>query len=64
MNDKALEDIKNALEFVKKALIIDLVSRGFSQEDVGNLLGVSQKTVSIMFPKGILSKAKTLHRDD
>ena len=57
-NDQVASDI----DFMKKAMIIDLVSRGFSQEDVGSLLGVSQKTVSVMFPKGILNKAKSLSR--
>ncbi|WFL76828.1 hypothetical protein P7228_12595 [Altererythrobacter arenosus] len=64
MADKVLETIAADVDFIKKAMIIDLVSRGFSQEDVGSLLGVSQKTVSVMFPKGILNKAKNLDKAD
>lgn len=64
MTDKTLETVADDVEFIKKALIIDLVSRGFSQEDVGNLLGTSQKTVSVMFPRGILNKAKSLKAVD
>lgn len=60
MDDKKLQAAVGDLEFVKKALIIDLVSRGFSQDDVASLLGVDQSTVSTMFPKGLLKKAKQL----
>jgi DNA-binding NarL/FixJ family response regulator len=62
MDSKKIEAIATDIDFVKKALIIDLVARGFSQEDIGDLLGVSQKTVSVMFPKGILNKAKSLSK--
>lgn len=62
MDDKLLQSIANNLEFIKKALIIDLVSRGLTQEDVASLLGLKQNTVSIMFPQGILKKAKNLHK--
>lgn len=62
MENKKIDQIVDDVEFIKKAMIIDLVSRGFSQEDVGSLLGVSQKTVSVMFPKGILTKAKALKK--
>ncbi|KEO87399.1 hypothetical protein EH30_07135 [Erythrobacter sp. JL475] len=64
MADKTVDTIATDVDFIKKAMIIDLVSRGFSQEEVGSLLGVSQKTVSVMFPKGILNKAKNLYKDD
>ena len=64
MNEEMIQGAAKDLDFIKKALTIDLVSRGFSQDDVGNLLGVSQKTVSVMFPKGILAKAKSLKKTD
>ncbi len=64
MDSKKIDQIAADLDFIKKALIVDLVSRGFSQEDVGNLLGTSQKTVSVMFPRGILNKAKSLKAVD
>lgn len=63
MDNKTLDQVISDLDFIKKAMVIDLVSRGFSQDEVGSLLGVSQKTVSVMFPAGILSKAKSLKRD-
>ena len=62
MDSKKIEELATDVEFVKKAMIIDLVSRGFSQDDVASLLGISQATVSVMFPKGILNKAKSLKR--
>ena len=64
MESKKVDQIAADLDFIKKALIVDLVSRGFSQEEVGSLLGVSQKTISVMFPKGILTKAKNLNKAD
>ena len=60
MDDKKLQKVVDDLEFIKKALIIDLVSRGLTQEDVANLLNVNQTTVSTMFPSGILKKVKKL----
>lgn len=60
MDDKKLQQVVNDLEFIKKALIIDLVSRGLTQEDVASLLDVNQATVSTMFPSGILKKVKKL----
>lgn len=60
MDDKKLQQVADDLEFIKKALIIDLVSRGLTQDDVARLLNVNQATVSTMFPSGILKKMKAL----
>jgi predicted XRE-type DNA-binding protein len=60
MDDPALSRIANDVEFLKKVMILDLAARGFSQDDIASLLGVGQSTVSSMFPKDILKKAKRL----
>lgn len=60
MDDPALIKIAKDVEFLKKVMILDLASRGFSQDDIASLLGVGQSTVSTMFPKDILKKAKKL----
>lgn len=60
MDDPTSIKIAKDVEFLKKVAILDLVSRGFSQDDIASLLGVGQSTVSTMFPKDILKKAKKL----
>ena len=60
MDEPALQKIAKDVEFLKKVMILDLASRGFSQEDIASLLGMGQSTVSTMFPKDILKKAKRL----
>lgn len=60
MDSKKLDQIARDLEAIKKFMVIDLISRGFSQEEVGKLMGISQATVSELFPGGILKKAKSL----
>jgi predicted XRE-type DNA-binding protein len=60
MQNQTLDPIGKDVAFLRKAMIIDLISRGLSQEDVASLLGVNQSSVSEMFPKGILKKAKSL----
>lgn len=62
MDNKRLEQIASDLEAVKKFMVIDLISRGFSQDEVGKLIGAGQSTVSSMFPEGILKKAKALKK--
>ncbi|HEX7711518.1 MAG TPA: hypothetical protein VF418_11355 [Sphingomonadaceae bacterium] len=62
MDDQALDRISKDVEFLKKVMVIDLVSRGLSQDEVGSLMGVKQSTISEMFPKGILKKAKQLNK--
>ena len=62
MDDQALDRISKDVEFLKKVMVIDLVSRGLSQDEVGSLMGVKQSTISEMFPKSILKKAKQLNK--
>lgn len=62
MDPKTLEQIASDVAAIKKFMVIDLISRGFSQEDVGKLMDVEQSAVSKMFPDGILKKAKTLKK--
>lgn len=41
------------LEMLRKLSILDLADRGYSQAQIADALGVSQPTISRMFPKGI-----------
>lgn len=60
MDSKKLDQVAGDVEAIKKFMVIDLISRGFSQEEVGKLMGIAQSAVSEMFPGGILKKAKGL----
>ena len=62
MDSKKIDQIAADLDAIKKFMVIDLISRGFSQDEVGKLMGAGQSTVSEMFPGGILKKAKSLRK--
>ena len=62
MDSNKLEQLAGDVEAIKKFMVIDLISRGFSQDEVGKLVGADQSAVSKMFPGGILKKAKALKR--
>ncbi|MDB2438557.1 helix-turn-helix domain containing protein [Hellea sp.] len=44
------------IELLKRLAILDLVMKGVSQGDIADILGVSNATISQMFPKGVLKK--------
>lgn len=52
--DKAFSDI----EAVKRLLILDLVLKGLKQRQIALALGVSEATLSMMFPKGLLREIR------
>lgn len=52
-NSDQIEKIIRELEMLRRLAILDLSDKGFSQVDIADALGVSQPTISRMFPKGI-----------
>lgn len=50
-NDQA-EQILKELEMLRKLKILELSDKGYSQAQLAQALGVSQATISRMFPKG------------
>ncbi|APE28509.1 hypothetical protein [Aurantiacibacter gangjinensis] len=62
MDNKKVEQLAGDVDAIKKFMVIDLISRGFSQDEVGKLMGADQSTVSKMFPGGILKKARSLKK--
>jgi len=52
------------IELLKKLAILDLVMKGVSQGDIADILGVSNATVSTMFPKGVLKKYRGKGKGD
>jgi len=58
--DKAdAQKIIAELEALKKLTVLQLLEKGFSQNQIALTLGVGQATISRMFPKGALGKAKS-----
>ncbi len=56
MNDEHAEKIATELEMIRKLAILTLFDKGYSQADIAATLGVSQPTISRMFPKGMPKK--------
>ena len=53
MTDDQADKIIKDLEMLRKLAILDLYDKGYSQSDIADVLGVSQPTISRMFPKGL-----------
>jgi DNA-binding Xre family transcriptional regulator len=64
MEHSELKKIAADLEAVKKLMILSLVQRGIKQTQLAAVLGVSDATLSLMFPKGLLKEAKGHSEDD
>jgi len=56
MTDEQAAEMLKELEMIRKLKILDLFDRGYSQAQLARVLGVSQPTISRMFPKGIGKK--------
>lgn len=57
--DKAdLKSVISELDALKKLMILQLLDKGYSQGQIALTLGVTQATISRMFPKGVLGGAK------
>lgn len=52
MTNEQAEQILRELEMLKKLKLIELFDRGYSQSELAQVLGISQPTMSRMFPKG------------
>ena len=62
--DKKANSETSEMDTLKKLAILDLVMKGVSQGDIADILGVSDATVSSMFPKGVLKKYRGKGRID
>lgn len=60
MTSEQADKIGKELEMLRKLAILDLSDKGYSQADIANVLGVSQPTISRMFPKGIPKRMAAL----
>lgn len=58
------EKLSSDLDAIKKLMILVLVQKGFKQKELASVLGVSEATLSEMFPKGLLKEAKGRKAND
>lgn len=56
MSDTKIDELLTELEALKKLKILEMLDRGYSQSQIAKILGVSQPTISRMFPKGSLDR--------
>lgn len=56
MTEEQAQQMLKELEMLRKLKILDLFDRGYSQSDLAQVLGISQPTMSRMFPKGVGKK--------
>ena len=62
MGKTDLESVAEELQALKKLMVIDLVAKGHTQADIAQTLGIGKSTVSEMFPKGVLSRARDISK--
>jgi predicted transcriptional regulator len=58
MEKNDAEKIISELGDLKKLLVLNLLDKGYSQNQIALALGVNQTTISRMFPKGVLNKKR------
>lgn len=56
MTDDQAKQIIKELEMLRKLRILELFDKGYSQAQLAQVLGVSQPTISRMFPKKNVKK--------
>lgn len=56
MTDEQAEQIIKELEMLRKLRLLELFDKGYSQAQLAQVLGVSQPTISRMFPKSSKKK--------
>lgn len=58
MTSDQADKIISELDALKKLMVLQLLDKGYSQNQIALTLGVGQATVSRMFPSGALGKKK------
>lgn len=57
MEKDQADKVVELLSGIQKLMVLDLMERGFTQNQIALTLGVGQATISRMFPKGVFKKA-------
>ena len=60
MDKSDVQKIVNELEALKKLTILQLLDKGYSQNQIALTLGIGQATVNRMFPSGVLKSRGTM----
>lgn len=58
MPDKTEPRTVGDMEALKRLMILDLTTKGVKQKHIALALGVSEGTLSTMFPKGVLREIR------
>ena len=53
MNDDNLKTLTQEMQWVRKLLMLQVLSAGYKQKHIASALGVSPATMSRMMPKGL-----------
>jgi predicted transcriptional regulator len=62
--EDTLKKILSELEIIRKIKMIELIERGYSQAKLGNVLGLSQATVSRMMASKKPASTKIAQKPD
>ncbi len=61
MTNDLMDRVLQELEMLRKLKLLELFEKGYSQSQLARVLGVSQPTLSRMFPKGAGKKKDHSH---
>lgn len=59
MNDGDMKGLLQEMQWMRKLLILQLIISGCKQKHIAAALGVSEATLSLMMPKGLIKEIKT-----
>lgn len=64
MEKSELYRLASDMDIMKKLMVLSLIQKGFKQKQLASVMGISEGTLSAMFPKGLLKDAKGLSSDE
>jgi FixJ family two-component response regulator len=59
VNDGDMKGLLQEMQWMRKLLILQLIISGCKQKHIAAALGVSEATLSLMMPKGLIKEIKT-----
>lgn len=62
MNETALDEVRNELQIHNRLMVLNLIRQGVRQKDLAATIGVSEASLSKMFPKGLLKRVAQLSK--
>jgi predicted XRE-type DNA-binding protein len=62
VNETALDEVRNELQIHNRLMVLNLIRQGVRQKDLAATIGVSEASLSKMFPKGLLKRVAQLSK--